>query len=104
MRIRRMAATVTLLGSWLLVQLPEKDMSLTDPGHPLAPIANYTKLKEFDAFEQCEFYRATAIQDAMNEGSQAMSAQAARLRCVSSEQGAQATPGATVPSSPSGAR
>ena len=100
MCVKRSAATITLLGAWLLVQVPAKDMALTDPGHPMAPITQYTKLKEFEQYEQCEFYRANAIQDAMNEGSPAMSAQAASLRCVSAEQVAQPTPSATAAGKP----
>ena len=101
MCVKRSAATITLLGGWLLVQVPAKDMALTDPGHPMAPITQYTKLREFDQYEQCEFYRANVIHDAMNEGSPAMSAQAASLRCVSTEQLAPPTPVATTAGTPS---
>jgi hypothetical protein len=83
---RRVAAAVTLLGGWLLVQVPEKDMKLTDPGHPMAPITQYKRIREFDSYEQCDFARANALQDAMNEGSDAMAAQSSNLRCVSADQ------------------
>ena len=83
---QRIAAAVTLFGGWLLVQVPAKDMALSDPGHPMAPIATYKKLREFDAYEQCEFARANYLQDALSEGSEAMSAQASSLRCVKAEE------------------
>jgi len=96
MKRQRIAAAVTLFGGWLLVQVPAKDMSLTDPGHPMAPITSYKKLREFEAYEQCEFARANYLQDAINEGSDAMSAQASSLRCVSSaELNATPSPAAT---------
>ena len=82
---RRIASAVTLFGGWLLVQVPAKDMALSDPGHPMAPITAYKKLREFDAYEQCEFARANYLQDAIAEGSDAMSAQASSLRCVKAE-------------------
>lgn len=79
-------AAVTLLGGWLLVQVPEKDMKLSDPGHPMAPIAHYTRIREYDTYDECEFARTNALQDALNEGSDAMAAQSSNLRCVSAEQ------------------
>jgi len=82
---RRMATAVTLLGGWLLVQVPAKEMKLSDPGHPDAPITQYTKIREFDDYDQCEFARANALQDAMSEGSDAMAAQSSQLRCVKAE-------------------
>jgi hypothetical protein len=83
---RRIATAATLLGGWLLVQVPEKDMKLSDPGHPMAPITQYTRIREYDTYEQCDFARATALQDALNEGSDAMAAQSSNLRCVSADQ------------------
>jgi hypothetical protein len=76
MRTQRIAGAVTLLGSWLLVQVPAKNMKLSDPGHPMAPIAQYTKIR---------VARAAALQDAMSEGSDAMAAQSSSLRCVKAE-------------------
>lgn len=96
---RPLAAAVTLLGGWLLVQVPEKDMKLSDPGHPMAPIAHYTRIREYDTYEECEFARANAIQDAISEGSDAMAAQSSNLRCVSSDQVA-GTPAPTPKSTP----
>jgi hypothetical protein len=95
MKARRIAGAVTLLGSWLLVQVPEKEMKLSDPGHPIAPITTYKKVREYDQYEQCEFARANALQDALNEGSQAMAAQASSLRCMPADQPTPAVPGAT---------
>ena len=97
MNTRQIAGAVTLLGGWLLVQVPEKNMKLSDPGHPMAPITQYTTLRTFDAYEQCEFARANALQDALSEGSPAMSAQASNLRCVKAEDlpAAQPTPAPT---------
>jgi len=92
----RIAAAATLFGGWFLVQVPAKNMALSDPGHPMAPIATFKKLREFDAYEQCEFARANYLQDAIAEGSDAMSAQASSLRCVSSaELNATPSPAAT---------
>jgi hypothetical protein len=90
---RPLAAAAILLGGWLLVQVPEKDMKLSDPGHPMAPIANYTRIREYGTYEACDFARANAIQDAISEGSDAMAAQSSNLRCVSSDQ----VPGTPAP-------
>ena len=95
MKSPRFASAITLLGAWLLVQVPAKDMKLSEPGQPMAPITQYKTVREYDEYQQCEFARANALQDAMNEGSQAMAAQASSLRCLKAEQTPGATPGRT---------
>jgi len=94
---QRCATAATLLGAWLLVQVPQKDMKLSEPGQPMAPITQYKTLREFDQYEQCEFARSNAMQDAMSEGSQAMAAQASSLRCV---QAKDLPPAGVTPASP----
>jgi len=98
MTTRRIGRGIVLLGSWLLVQVPAKDMKLSDPGHPMPPITQYKVVRQYDDYEQCEFARTNALQDAVSEGSDAMAAQASSLRCVQADQltpSSGATPAAT---------
>jgi len=77
-----LAQGALLLGAWLLVQVPQKDLRMDDPGGNQPPIAGFTVVREFASAGECEAYRDFALQSAADEGSQAMLDQSSQLRCV----------------------
>lgn len=79
---RALAQGALLIGSWLLVQVPQKDLRMDDPGGNQPPIAQLTVVREFASAGECEAYRDFALQSAADEGSQAMLDQSSQLRCV----------------------
>lgn len=79
---RALAQGALLLGSWLLVQVPAKDLRLDDPGSNDPPIRAFKVVREFASAGECEAYRDFALQSAAEEGSQAMLDQTSQLRCV----------------------
>jgi histone deacetylase complex regulatory component SIN3 len=83
-----------LLGSWVLVQVPAKDVRLDDPGSNLPPIGRFKQVTTFDSAGACEAYRDVALQDGAYTGSDAMMDQSSQLRCVPAEQ---LTPRAATP-------
>ena len=91
---RALAQGLMLFGSWVLVQVPAKDVRLDDPGSNLPPIGQFKKVKEFDSAGDCEAYRDFALQDGAYLGSDAMMDQSSQLRCVPAEQ---LTPKPTTP-------
>ena len=80
--VRALVQGALLLGSWLLVQVPQKDLRLDDPGGNQPPIAGFRVVREFPSAGECEAYRDFALQSAADEGSQAMLDQSSQLRCV----------------------
>jgi hypothetical protein len=99
---RRLAQGVVLLGSWLLVQVPAKDIRIDDPGGNQPPITQFKVVREFASAGECEAYRDFALQSAADEGSQAMLDQSSQLRCVAAAAltPSPATPPATIPPAP----
>ena len=91
---RALAQGVMLFGSWVLVQVPGKDVRLDDPGSNLPPIGRFKVVKEFDTAGDCAAYRDVALQDGAYLGSDAMMDQSSQLRCVPAEQ---LTPKPTTP-------
>jgi hypothetical protein len=77
-----LAQGALLIGSWLLVQVPQKDLRLDDPGGNQPPIGQLKVVREFPSAGECEAYRDFALQSAADEGSQAMLDQSSQLRCV----------------------
>jgi hypothetical protein len=94
---RALAQGALLLASWLLVQVPARDVRLDDPGSNEPPIATFKVVREFDSAGACEAYRDFALQSAADEGSEAMLDQTSQLRCVAADQltPKPATPAAT---------
>ena len=91
MRSKRALGTA-LLGIWVLVQVPGKEMKLSNPGSNMPPITKFTRVREFPSADACESFRALSMQDAASEGSDAMLAQSSSLRCVRAEDLPGATP------------
>lgn len=83
---RAVAQGLVLFGSWVLVELPAKDVRLDDPGSNLPPIGRFRQVKTFDSAGDCEAYRDVALQDGAYVGSDAMMDQSSQLRCVPAEQ------------------
>lgn len=83
---RALAQGLMLLGSWLLVQVPAKDLRLDDPGSNDPPITQFKKVREFGSAGECEAYRDFALQNSADTGSEAMLDQTSQLRCVAAEQ------------------
>ena len=94
---RKRAIGTALLSTWVLVQVPAKDMKLSVPGSSMPPITKFTRVREFPTAEECESFRNLSMQDAAREGSEAMLAQSSQLRCVRAEDLPGATPSAAVP-------
>ncbi|MFN8642887.1 MAG: hypothetical protein U0802_15005 [Candidatus Binatia bacterium] len=91
---RALAQGLILFGSWVLVQVPAKDVRLDDPGSNLPPISRFKVVKPFDNAGDCEAYRDVALQDSAYLGSDAMLDQSSQLRCVPA---AQLTPQPATP-------
>jgi hypothetical protein len=89
-----LAQGLVLFGSWLLVQVPARDLRLDDPGSNNPPIGQFKVVREFPSAGECEAYRDFALQSAADEGSQAMLDQTSQLRCVAA---AALTPGPATP-------
>ena len=83
---RALASGAILFGSWVLVQVPAKDMRLTNPGSNMPPITQFKRVREFDSASDCEAFRDRFLQDSAFADSEAMLDQASSLRCVSSEE------------------
>jgi hypothetical protein len=96
MMTRALTRGAILLASWILVQVPAKDMRLTNPGSNMPPITQFKRVREFDSATECETFRDRFLKDSASMGSDAMLDQASSLRCVSSDQlpapGSGATP------------
>jgi hypothetical protein len=95
---RRWASGFVLFGSWFLVQVPARDVRLTNPGSNMPPITQFKKVREFSSAGECESFRDTTLQDSAMVGSDAMLDQASSLRCVAAEQLAPLAP--TIPATP----
>lgn len=91
---RRLASGAAALASFFLIQVPSKDMRLSNPGSNMPPIAQFKKVREFPSAEACEAYRDAFLKDSAMVGSEAMLDQASSLRCVSSTDLAPPTPAA----------
>ena len=101
MRAKRALGTM-LFGTWVLVQVPGKDIKLSNPGSNMPPITKFTRVREFPSADACESFRNLSLQDAAGQGSDAMLAQSSTLRCVRAEDlpGTTPSPAATRPHSP----
>jgi hypothetical protein len=95
MTLREWASGLVMLGSWFLVQVPAKDMRLTNPGSNMPPITQFKKVREFPSAAECQTFRDSVLKDSAMVGSDAMLDQASSLRCVSAEQ--LAPPATTAP-------
>ncbi len=92
---RQMGAfAAAVLGVWFLVQVPAKDMRLTNPGSNMPPITQYKIVREFASSRECQSFRDFTLQDSAMAGSDAMLDQASSLRCVSAEELPRTTPSA----------
>ena len=86
-----------LVGAWWLVQIPAKDVRLTEPGSNMPPITQFKKVRQFSSGGECEAFRDVAVQDSAMMGSEAMLDQSSQLRCVREEQLAQPTAAPPTP-------
>ncbi|MGH7786626.1 MAG: hypothetical protein ACRERC_07150 [Candidatus Binatia bacterium] len=83
---RALSRGAVLAGAWWLVQIPAKDVRLTEPGSNLPPITQFKKVRQFSSGGDCEAFRDVALQDSAMMGSEAMLDQSSQLRCVAEEQ------------------
>lgn len=74
------------VATWVLVQVPAKDVRLSDPGSNMPPITEFKKVREFATAAECESFRGLVMQDSALLGSEAMLDQASSLRCVDADQ------------------
>lgn len=89
---RALASGALLLGSWVLVQVPAKDVRLSNPGSNMPPITQFKRVREFESAADCQAFRDRFLQNSAFAGSEAMLDQASSLRCVSSDQLGAPTP------------
>jgi hypothetical protein len=94
---RRLAWGAVLFGAWWLVQVPSKDVRLSNPGSNMPPITQFKRVREFASAGDCEPFRDANLQDGALIGSDAILDQASSLRCVPAEALAAPTAAASPP-------